>query len=114
MLQTVALVGESGSRKSTVVALIERFYDPDSGAIFLDGVNLKSLKLSLLRQQIGLVGQEPVLFNDTIRANIAYGKKEQMSEEEVIAVAQATNAHGFISVLSHGYDTSVGEHGGQS
>ncbi|KAK1616708.1 hypothetical protein QYE76_022225 [Lolium multiflorum] len=111
--KTVALVGESGSGKSTVIALIERFYDPDSGAIFLDGVDLKTLKLSWLRQQIGLVGQEPVLFDDTIRANIAYGKNEQVSEEEIIAVAEAANAHRFISSLPHGYDTSVGERGVQ-
>lgn len=112
-LQTVALVGESGSGKSTVIALLERFYDPDSGAIFLDGVNLQTLKLSWLRQQIGLVGQEPVLFNDTIRANIAYGNEEQVTEEEIIAVAEAANAHRFISSLPHGYDTSVGERGVQ-
>ncbi|CAO2038517.1 unnamed protein product [Urochloa humidicola] len=111
--KTVALVGESGSGKSTVLSLIERFYDPDSGTILLDGKNLKSLKLSWLRQQVGLVGQEPVLFNDTIRANISYGKKEQVSEEEIIAVAEAANAHGFISALSSGYDTSVGERGVQ-
>lgn len=111
--KTVALVGESGSGKSTVIALIERFYDPDCGTIFLDGVNLKSLKLSWLRQQVGLVGQEPVLFNDTIRANITYGKKDQVTEEEVIAVAEAANAHRFISSLPHGYDTSVGERGVQ-
>ncbi|KAK3152890.1 hypothetical protein QOZ80_2BG0164960 [Eleusine coracana subsp. coracana] len=111
--KTVALVGESGSGKSTVIALIERFYDPDSGAIFLDGVNLKSLKLSWLRQQVGLVGQEPVLFNDTIRANIAYGKKDQVTEEKIVAVAEAANAHRFISSLPHGYDTNVGERGVQ-
>ncbi|XP_010234151.2 ABC transporter B family member 11 isoform X1 [Brachypodium distachyon] len=111
--KTVALVGESGSGKSTVIALLERFYDPDSGAIFLDGVNLQTLKLSWLRQQIGLVGQEPVLFNDTIRANIAYGNEEQVTEEEIIAVAEAANAHRFISSLPHGYDTSVGERGVQ-
>ncbi|GJM91048.1 hypothetical protein PR202_ga07383 [Eleusine coracana subsp. coracana] len=111
--KTVALVGESGSGKSTVIALIERFYDPDSGAIFLDGVNLKTLKLSWLRQQVGLVGQEPVLFNDTIRANIAYSKKDQVTEEEIVAVAEAANAHRFISSLPHGYDTNVGERGVQ-
>uniref|UniRef100_J3LCB2 MDR-like ABC transporter n=1 Tax=Oryza brachyantha TaxID=4533 RepID=J3LCB2_ORYBR len=111
--KSVALVGESGSGKSTVIALIERFYDPDSGAIFLDGMNLRSLKLTWLRQQIGLVGQEPVLFNDTIRANIAYGKQEQASEEEIVAVAEAANAHRFISSLPRGYDTSVGERGVQ-
>ncbi|XBI16306.1 hypothetical protein VPH35_058585 [Triticum aestivum] len=111
--KTVALVGESGSGKSTVIALIERFYDPDSGGIFLDGVDLKTLKLTWLRQQIGLVGQEPVLFNDTIRANIAYGKMEQVSEDEIVAVAKAANADRFISTLPNGYDTSVGERGVQ-
>uniref|UniRef100_A0A0D9YRB9 MDR-like ABC transporter n=1 Tax=Oryza glumipatula TaxID=40148 RepID=A0A0D9YRB9_9ORYZ len=111
--KTVALVGESGSGKSTVVALLERFYDPDFGAIFLDGMDLKTLKLTWLRQQIGLVGQEPVLFNGTIRANIAYGKQDQVSEEEIVAVAEAANAHRFISSLPHGYDTSVGERGVQ-
>ena len=113
MPQTVALVGESGSGKSTVISLIERFYDPDSGVILLDGKNLKSLKLSWLRQQLGLVGQEPVLFNDTIRANIAYGKEGEVSEEEIIAAAEAANAHRFISSLSSGYGTSVGERGVQ-
>jgi ATP-binding cassette subfamily B (MDR/TAP) protein 1 len=73
LLQTVALVGQSGSGKSTVIALLERFYDPDSGVILLDGVEIKNLKLSWLRDQMGLVSQEPALFNDTIRANIAYG-----------------------------------------
>ncbi|KAF8696110.1 hypothetical protein HU200_037000 [Digitaria exilis] len=72
--KTVALVGESGSGKSTIIALLERFYDPDSGGISLDGVEIKSLKVSWLRDQMGLVGQEPVLFNDTIRVNITYGK----------------------------------------
>ena len=67
----VALVGESGCGKSTVIALLERFYDPDSGMVTLDGVDIKNLKVSWLRQQMGLVSQEPVLFNDTIRANIA-------------------------------------------
>ncbi|KAG8058852.1 hypothetical protein GUJ93_ZPchr0002g25192 [Zizania palustris] len=111
--KSVALVGESGSGKSTVIALLERFYDPDSGAIFLDGVNLRNLKLTWLRQNIGLVGQEPVLFNDTIRANIAYGKQEPVSEEEIVSVAEAANAHRFVSSLPHGYDTIVGERGVQ-
>ena len=96
-----------------MISLVERFYDPDSGVILLDGKNLKSLKLSWLRQQLGLVGQEPVLFNDTIRANIAYGKEEEVSEEEIIAAAEAANAHRFISSLSSGYGTSVGERGVQ-
>ena len=78
-LQTVALVGESGSGKSTIIALLERFYDPDSGGISLDGVEIKSLKVRWLRDQMGLVGQEPVLFNDTIRANITYGKHGEVT-----------------------------------
>ncbi|PWZ37192.1 ABC transporter B family member 9 [Zea mays] len=110
--KTVALVGESGSGKSTVIALLERFYDPESGKIFIDGVELGTLKVSWLRQQAGLVAQEPVLFNDTIRANIAYGKQGGVvSEEEVVAAAEAANAHGFIAALPDGYDTVVGERG---
>ncbi|CAD6237270.1 unnamed protein product [Miscanthus lutarioriparius] len=109
--KTVALVGESGSGKSTIIALLERFYDPDSGRISLDGVEIKSLKISWLRDQMGLVGQEPVLFNDTIRANITYGKHGDVIEEEVMAVAKAANAHEFISSLPQGYDTMVGEKG---
>jgi len=112
-LQTVALVGESGSGKSTVIALLERFYDPESGKIFLDDVELQTLKVSWLRQQVGLVAQEPVLFNDTICANIAYGKQGGVSEEEVIAAAEAANAHTFIAALPDGHNTIVGERGSQ-
>ncbi|XP_038883131.1 ABC transporter B family member 9-like [Benincasa hispida] len=112
--KTVALVGESGSGKSTVISLIERFYDPDSGRTLLDGVEIHKLKLSWLRQQMGLVSQEPILFNETIRANIAYGKPEAAaSEEEIIGAAKAANAHNFISSLPGGYETSVGERGVQ-
>ena len=113
MSKTVALVGESGSGKSTVIALLERFYDPHSGTISLDRVELKNLKLSWLRDQMGLVSQEPILFNDTIHANIAYGRKGQVTEEEIIAVAKASNAHEFISSLPQGYNTTVGERGTQ-
>ncbi|XP_072967674.1 ABC transporter B family member 4-like isoform X3 [Typha angustifolia] len=109
--KTVALVGESGSGKSTVIALLERFYDPDSGTILLDGVEIQTLRVSWLRQQMGLVSQEPVLFNDTIRANIAYGKQGEVSEEEIASVSKAANAHQFISGLPQGYETSVGERG---
>ncbi|CAA0157464.1 unnamed protein product [Arabidopsis thaliana] len=111
--KTVALVGESGSGKSTVISLLQRFYDPDSGQITLDGVELKKLQLKWLRQQMGLVGQEPVLFNDTIRANIAYGKgsEEAATESEIIAAAELANAHKFISSIQQGYDTVVGERG---
>ncbi|CDY15432.1 BnaA08g27160D [Brassica napus] len=111
--QTVALVGESGSGKSTVISLLQRFYDPDSGHITLDGIELKKMQLKWLRQQMGLVGQEPVLFNDTIRANIAYGKgsEEAATESEIIAAAELANAHKFISSIQQGYDTVVGERG---
>ncbi|XP_021821988.1 ABC transporter B family member 11-like [Prunus avium] len=109
--KTVALVGESGSGKSTVVSLLQRFYDPDSGRITLDGFEIQKLQLKWLRQQMGLVSQEPVLFNDTIRANIAYGKEGNATEAEIIAAAELANAHKFISSLQQGYDTVVGERG---
>ncbi|KAJ0092049.1 hypothetical protein Patl1_24722 [Pistacia atlantica] len=91
----VALVGESGSGKSTVISLLQRFYDPNSGHITLDGIEIQRLQLKWLRQQMGLVSQEPVLFNDTIRANIAYGKEGDATESSEM----------------QGYDTSVGERG---
>lgn len=112
-MQTIALVGESGSGKSTIIALLERFYDPDSGTILLDGAELKKLKLSWLRDQMGLVSQEPVLFNDTIHANIAYGKQGEVKEDEIISAAKTANAHEFISSLPQGYSTTVGERGTQ-
>jgi len=113
-LQSVALVGESGSGKSTVISLLERFYDPDSGSVLLDGVELNKFNINWLRQQMGLVGQEPVLFGGTIRSNIAYGKKGgEATEEEIVAASEAANAHHFISSLPHGYDTTVGERGVQ-
>jgi ATP-binding cassette subfamily B (MDR/TAP) protein 1 len=91
--------------------MLERFYNPDSGTISLDGLEIKSLNINWLRGQTGLVSQEPVLFNDTIRANIAYGKNGEVTEEELIVAAKASNAHEFISSLPQGYDTSVGERG---
>lgn len=97
--QTVALVGESGSGKSTVIALLQRFYEPDSGHITLDGVDIQNLQLKWLRQQMGLVSQEPALFNDTIRANIAYGKDGDATESEILAASELANAHKFISSL---------------
>jgi ATP-binding cassette, subfamily B (MDR/TAP), member 1 len=112
-MQTVALAGESGGGKSTLIALLERFYDPDSGTISLDGVELNKLKLRWLRDQMGLVSQEPVLFSDTIHANIAYGKQGEVTEEEIIAAAKAANAHDFISSLPQGYSSTVGERGTQ-
>ena len=110
-LQTVALVGESGSGKSTVISLIERFYDPDSGRVLLDEVDIRKFRLSWLRQQMGLVSQEPVLFNESIRANILYGNDGNATVEEIDAAAKAANAYNFISALPDGYDTSVGERG---
>ncbi|KAL4388525.1 hypothetical protein GQ457_09G003410 [Hibiscus cannabinus] len=111
--KTVALVGESGSGKSTVISLVLRFYDPDTGRVMLDGTDIKKLRLSWLRQQMGLVSQEPILFNETIRTNISYGKQGTATEDEIIAATNAANAHTFISSLPHGYDTSVGERGVQ-
>ncbi|KMS96030.1 hypothetical protein BVRB_002890 [Beta vulgaris subsp. vulgaris] len=111
--KTLALVGESGSGKSTVISLLQRFYDPDSGYITLDRTEIQQLQLKWLRQQMGLVSQEPVLFNDTIRANIAYGKAGNATEDEIIASAKLANAHNFISSLQQGYDTLVGERGVQ-
>ncbi|KAG2626014.1 hypothetical protein PVAP13_3KG319827 [Panicum virgatum] len=110
--KNAALVGPSGSGKSTVIALLERFYDPDSGTISLDGVDIKNLKISWLRNKMGLVSQEPVLFNDTISANIAYGNNE-VSGEEIIKASGAANAHEFISSMPQGYNTVVGERGTQ-
>lgn len=111
--QTLALVGESGCGKSTVVALIERFYQPQSGAIYIDGVNIQQLQLKWLRQQIGLVNQEPVLFDENIDWNIVYGKEGTVTEGEIQAAAEAANAHKFISALPDGYKTRVGERGTQ-
>ncbi|XVF22190.1 hypothetical protein REPUB_Repub12eG0152500 [Reevesia pubescens] len=111
--KTVALVGESGSGKSTVISLLQRFYDPDSGRIALDEVEIQKLQLKWLRQQMGLVSQEPVLFNETIRANIAYGKGGNATEAEILAASELANAHKFISALQQGYDTVVGERGVQ-
>nr|BAM11099.1 ABC protein [Coptis japonica] len=109
--KTVALIGESGCGKSTVISLLQRFYDLDSGQIMLDGIAIKNFQLRWLRKQIGLVSQEPLLFNDTIRANIEYGKEGESSEAEIIAAAKAANAHKFISGMKQGYDTVVGERG---
>ncbi|GFH06183.1 uncharacterized protein HaLaN_00773, partial [Haematococcus lacustris] len=108
--KTVALVGSSGSGKSTVVQLVERFYDPLGGAVLLDGVDLRSLQVKWLRTQVGLVSQEPTLFATTILGNIAMGK-EGATEAEVQAAAEAANAHIFISHQPKGYQTQVGERG---
>jgi len=110
--KTVALVGQSGSGKSTIVSLIERFYDPSAGAVLLDGVPLQELDLVWLRSQVGLVSQEPALFATTIHDNILFGRPGA-TEEEVRAAATAANATGFIDKLPEGYQTMVGEAGTQ-
>ncbi|KAL3815059.1 hypothetical protein ACJIZ3_016327 [Penstemon smallii] len=109
--QIFALVGESGSGKSTVISLLQRFYDPDSGQITLDGIEIHKFQVKWLRQQMGLVSQEPILFNETIRSNIALGKEGNATEGEIVAAAKLANAHDFISGLQQGYDTIVGERG---
>jgi ATP-binding cassette subfamily B (MDR/TAP) protein 1 len=117
--KTVALVGASGSGKSTIVGLVERFYDPVAGQVFLDGHDIKDLNIRWLRQQISLVSQEPVLFATTIKGNIRHGligtKYEQLDEEKqmelIVKAAEMANAHQFITGLSEGYDTHVGERG---
>nr|CAD1826415.1 unnamed protein product [Ananas comosus var. bracteatus] len=110
--KTAAVVGGSGSGKSTVVALIERFYDPNQGQVLLDNVDIKTLQLRWLRDQIGLVNQEPALFATTILENILYGKPDA-TMAEVEAAASASNAHSFIALLPNGYNTQVGERGVQ-
>ncbi|KAI3793977.1 hypothetical protein L1987_36601 [Smallanthus sonchifolius] len=110
--RTVALVGGSGSGKSTVIALLQRFYDPQGGEIYVDGVSIDKLQLKWVRSQMGLVSQEPALFATTIKENILFGK-EDATMEEVIEAAKASNAHNFISQLPQGYDTQVGERGVQ-
>ncbi|KAL6553004.1 ABC transporter B member 19 [Orobanche gracilis] len=104
--KTVAVVGGSGSGKSTVVSLIERFYDPNQGEILLDDIDIKTLQLRWLRNQIGLVNQEPALFATTIHENILYGKPDA-TMAEVEAAASAANAHSFITLLPNGYNTQV-------
>jgi ATP-binding cassette, subfamily B, bacterial MsbA len=109
--RTVALVGPSGSGKSTLVNLTLRFFDPDRGSVLIDGQDIKQLKIDSLRDAIALVTQDPVLFDDTIRANIAYGARP-LDEGQVIDAAKAAAAHDFVMALPKGYDTRVGEAGG--
>ncbi|XP_050216410.1 ABC transporter B family member 21-like isoform X2 [Mercurialis annua] len=107
---SMALVGQSGSGKSTVISLIERFYDPQGGEVLIDGINLKEFQVKWMRKNIGLVSQEPVLFTSSIRENIAYGK-DAATIEEIRASAELANASNFIDMLPQGLDTMVGEHG---
>lgn len=108
--EILALVGSSGSGKTTLVDLLPRFYDPTAGAIFIDGVNIKEISIQSLRSLMGIVTQETVLFNDTIRNNIAYGLDEY-SMDKIIEAARAANAHSFIMEFPRGYETIVGERG---
>jgi subfamily B ATP-binding cassette protein MsbA len=107
----VALVGASGAGKSTLVDLIPRFYEPDGGRITMDGTDTRDIKLSSLRALTGIVSQETVIFNDTVRNNIAYGRGERYAQAEIEAAASAANAHAFIRELPNGYDTVLGERG---
>ena len=108
--QLIALIGQTGSGKTSLVNLIPRFYDVTEGAVLVDGMDVRSLDLVSLRRRIGIVLQTPLLFSDTIKANIAYGRPEA-GEEEIIAAAKASQAHEFILDLPNGYETIVGERG---
>jgi subfamily B ATP-binding cassette protein MsbA len=109
--EVIALVGASGAGKSTLVDLIPRFYEPTSGRILLDGVDTREIKLPALRALTGIVSQDTVLFNDTVRNNIAYGGAYRYTDAQVEAAARAANAHGFIRELPEGYETILGERG---
>jgi ATP-binding cassette, subfamily B, bacterial MsbA len=109
--ETVALVGGSGGGKTTLANLLPRFYSPDSGRVLLDGQDIQSLTLASLRGNLALVSQDVVLFNDSIRANIAYGAMGKASEQEIIAAAEAAHAMDFIRETPQGLDTLVGENG---
>jgi subfamily B ATP-binding cassette protein MsbA len=108
--QMLAIVGPSGVGKTTLVDLIPRFYDPKRGRILIDGIDIRELTLKSLRQQIGIVTQETILFNDTIRANILYGKPDA-SRQEIEEAAKQAYAHDFIEYLPLGYDTIIGDRG---
>jgi ATP-binding cassette subfamily B protein len=107
---SIAIVGPSGSGKSTIISLIQRFYDPDDGVIYLDGIDLRDIKQRSLRNNIGIVLQEPLLFNESIRNNIAYGKKDA-SLTEIIEAARVANIHERIMEMPDGYNSSAGERG---
>jgi subfamily B ATP-binding cassette protein MsbA len=109
--ETAAFVGLSGAGKTTIINLLARFYEPTAGTISIDGIDIREVTLSSLRAQIGLVTQETILFNDTVRNNIAYGL-EEVPLERIIEAAKASKAHEFIMELPQGYDTPIGEKGG--
>ncbi len=108
--EVVAIVGPSGAGKSTLVDLVPRFYDPTAGSITIDGVDLRDIEVKALRDMIGIVTQETILFNDTVRNNIAYGL-DDCSMESIVAAAKAANAHRFITQMPDGYESRIGERG---
>jgi ATP-binding cassette, subfamily B, bacterial MsbA len=110
--KTVAFVGSSGAGKSTLADLVPRFHDVSGGELLIDGTNIKDYSLLSLRSLMSIVTQEPILFNDTVAANIALGK-EDASREEIEAAAKIANAHSFISLKEEGYDTNIGDRGGK-
>lgn len=105
---TAALVGQSGSGKSTVISLVERFYDPDAGEVLIDGIDIKKLQLKWIREKIGLVSQEPILFATSLRENIAYGK-ENATDQEIRIAIELANAAKFIDKLPKVIPFSFGE-----
>lgn len=108
--QMIALVGPSGGGKTTLVQLIPRFYDPVSGSVLVDGHDVRTVDLGTLRRQIGIVSQDPFLFNDTVKHNIRYGRLDA-TDEEIVAAAKAANADEFIAELPQGYESLIGERG---
>jgi subfamily B ATP-binding cassette protein MsbA len=108
--QTIALVGQSGSGKTTIANLIPRFYDVSEGSIQIDGIDIRDLKKQSLRSLIGIVTQESILFNDSVKGNLTLGV-DNKSDEEIVNAAKVANAHEFISQLSYGYDTNIGDGG---
>jgi len=108
--ELVAIAGASGAGKSTIAKLLLRFYDPDEGAIALDGVDLRDLTLESVRRNISLVQQETLMFHGTIRYNIGYGSATA-TEEDIVHAAIAADAHDFVAELPGGYDTVIGQHG---
>lgn len=110
--KTIALVGQSGSGKTTLADMVPRFYDVDEGELLIDGNNVKDLKIKNLREQIGMVSQESILFNDTVFNNIAFGISNA-TKEDVMNAAKIANAHDFIVAMPDGYDTNIGDRGGK-
>lgn len=110
--KTIAIVGQSGSGKSTLADMLPRFYDPTGGIITIDGIPLNELSISQLRNLMGIVTQDTVLFNDTVKNNIAFGMKN-VTDEQVIQAAKVAHAHEFISRMENGYETNIGDRGGK-